>query len=252
MALPGIIEIMYADRTAKRDFSRQAHHAEAQSAKQMAFQERMSNTAYQRAMADMRLSGLNPILAGKLGGASTPTGALASTPKIDTAGTAQKQMQNRLLKTQMYQSLAQSRLLNTQSAKTMSDKALQDEKLNTEKIIQNEKNTSIEAKNLQIKMSKFEYEYFKKQGYPPKVLVASLKNVIGTNVWEKMPESLKNRYLNGFYQALRKTADAGRKLTEFSLSQFVKDITAEIIRLGKKTPHYHYGNKLYQYYKGIK
>jgi hypothetical protein len=49
--------------------------AQKAAANQMSFQENMSNTSYQRGMKDMKQAGLNPILAGKMGGASTPGGA---------------------------------------------------------------------------------------------------------------------------------------------------------------------------------
>jgi hypothetical protein len=57
----------------------------ASTGRQIAFQERMSNTAHQRQMADLKKAGINPMLSAKLGGASSPAGASYQASNIGAA-----------------------------------------------------------------------------------------------------------------------------------------------------------------------
>jgi hypothetical protein len=50
--------------------------------KQMRFQDTQSRTQYQRAVADMRAAGLNPMLAAKLGSNAAMSGAMATMPDL--------------------------------------------------------------------------------------------------------------------------------------------------------------------------
>jgi hypothetical protein len=78
----GLASVWAADRT----------NAEArrESRRNRAFQERMSNTSYQRTMDDLRKAGLNPLLAYQQGGASTPGGSQANMVSPDVAGGIEK------------------------------------------------------------------------------------------------------------------------------------------------------------------
>ncbi len=90
------VPLSLADYHARADYNNAFSARQAQI--QRDFQERMSNTSHQREVKDLLAAGLNPILSAN-GGASTPSGAMAS---ADTS-TSNAELQLDLQKAQLAQ-----------------------------------------------------------------------------------------------------------------------------------------------------
>lgn len=196
------------------------------------FQREMSNTAYQRAVADMRKAGINPILAYQKGGASTPGGRGVSgfqNPVEKGFATAFQVAQLRNTNALTDVNKANEGLTTAKEVNQKADTFLKHKQA---EFVQNQ----IVEKQIANSINAQELQYYAKAGFPPSVMRTKVQNVIGTYLWENMPESMKVDTVSSMYKLIKPATLQFKKFSD-NPDKYIRDILKPKMDDIKKSIH---------------